>query len=484
MHLLSFQKVMAERYGYALDLGDTSCGWEGDLALANGLIAQKIALKRSDPRRYPLSIQVHRPLVYPDRSCPGGYQDPTFKTKYPSAYLQNGQVSPEAPVAMWQELAQISEARLKKIVAKVATEVPVSPRVDVILNGGEYGVGVWTDDDAKWLGDAAVASSLAARFGLASAQAATDTQKFLYLSENKRRLEQVVTQAHVAANPGGMYVWYQTWSAGWRERWGGWWRYTHDYEVIRPLSTPTNLAYPSIYYRDFSSQVTGWTGDKDALSQLTNAAAWQLPAGAPLQYLSTCGGWPHSGSGFPADQLLASDASYMGYLKMAYAVGLVGATGGYFTNPGWGSEATGASATMPNWVRQLVTLGEVHALYSHVEALLRDGTLLPGPRKHKWSKGKPAYELDALVNGQADPLVRVVARRANAQARWLVALWAVDEIDRDVSVTVETLPAQTLRARAAGSVYVLTQESGGLRVELLDQEPMAPTDTLLPTDAW
>lgn len=481
-HIVEFQKKMAERYGYALDLGDTSPGWDEDFANPNGTIAQKIALKKLDPEVYKLSIQVWRPLVYSESD---------FWEEYPDMRLlgadgqPNGGFSPEAPDALFEEVAEMSASRLRALSARIAEEVPSSPRVDVVLNGGEYGLGIWGDDDSKWLDDDRVRAAIEDEFDLAPGEPPSSEQMFQYISERKQRQEQIVTDAHVAANPGGLYAYYYTWSVGWKNRWSEWWRYAWDYPVVASMSSPAGIAIPSIYYRDFSSQDTGWDGDKDSLSQLTNAQAWQQEQGAPLQYLSTCGGWPHEGSGF-GDDVIADDDLYMGYLKAAYTVGLVGGIGGYFTNPGWGEEDVLVSAEMPNWVRQLVTLGEVHALFSHLERFLRNGTLLAGPDQHRWSTDKPAYELEPLTDGAPDPGVRVVGRRNADGDGWLVTLWAFEGEDREVTVDVdEPVGEVSLAARAAGSVYVLSlNDDGEVVATLLDPDPMLPTDTLLAGDVF
>lgn len=479
-HVLAFQRQMAERYGYAIDLGDTSPGWDEDFANPNGTIAQKIALKALDPVTYKLSIMVWRPLV-------DGEAD--FYDAYPEMRLRgadgepNGGFSPEAPDALFEEVAEMSASRLRAFRQKIAAAVPDSPRVDVVLNGGEYGLGIWGDDDAKWLDDAVVRAAIEDEFDLAEGEAPTEDQMFAYISERKAQQEQIITDAHVEANPGGQYVYYTTWSVGWKERWDGWWRYAWDFPTIATLSSPAGIAIPSIYYRDYASQDTGWDGDKDSLSQLTNAQAWQQDQGAPLQYLSTCGGWPHEGSGF-GDDVIADDTLYMGYLKAAYTVGLLGGIGGYFSNPGWGDEETATSDEMPNWLRQLVTLGEVHALFSHLEGYVRHGTLVPGPDAHRWSTGKPAYELPALLGGEVDEGVRVIARRSQGGSSWLVTVWAFEGDDREVAVTVDdALGELRFEARGGGSVYVVTlDDDGEVSQKLLDPDPMLPTDTLIEND--
>jgi hypothetical protein len=470
MHDLAFQVAMTERYFYALDLGDTGDYWAGD-GLAT--VREKLARKAQDPARYPVSLSVHRPLIY----------DAAFRARleadYPDVYLRDAagalvdgarRWSPLAPTAASQRMADVSIANLDVLLA-AADELGIGePQVDVILNGGEYALGVWGDTDAPWSLDPDVAAAMGD----------TDAEKFAFLSANKARQEQVITDAHVARVPGAMYVYYPTQSAGWRQRWGGWWRFTWDYPAVRALTQPSTLAATSIYYRDFPSQNTGWDGDKDSLTQLLNSQAWQQQQGAPHQYLSTCAGWPHGDR--PLDELLADLEVYTGYLKVAYVAGMLGGIAGYFANPGWGDELAPLPdpATMPHWLGQLVALGEVHALFSHLEDELRDGELLPGPRAHRWSADQPAYEFDALVDGVADPGVRVTARRHAASGTTLVAAWAWDGADRDVTVDLgDGRGPLALRARRAGAVYAV-DEAGA--AALLDHDGLHPTDTRFPDE--
>jgi hypothetical protein len=469
-HVLELQKQLAQRYGYALDLGETSPAWDDDFASPNGSMAQKIALKALDPDGFALSIQVWRPLL----------DDPeAYAEAYPDMLLRgdggepSGGVSSEAPDAVFEEIAEASASRLRAIQERVAAAVPSSPYVDVVLNGGGYGLGVWGLDDDLWLDDPTVRAAIEDRFVLEPGEAPSDEQKLQYISERKAHQEGIVTAAHEGANPGGIYAFARTWSWGLKERDPSWWRFAWDFPEIADLSSPPGVAVPLVWYG--VTDDARFEGDADALSQLTNAQAWQEEQGAPLQYLSTSGGWPGGGD-------IADDDLYMGYLKVAYTVGVIGGTSAYFDDPGWGEEDTGASDEMPSWVRQLVTLGEVHALFSHLEGYLRFGTLLPGPNAHRWSSGKPAYELEAVAGGEPDPGVRVIGRRNAAGDGWLVTVWAFDGDDREVAVEVDTLGEIALSARRAGSVYVITTDDGDVEARLLDPDAMLPTDTMLESD--
>lgn len=108
---------------------------------------------------------------------------------------------------------------------------------------------------------------------------------------------------------------------------------------------------------------------------------------------------------------------YVGYLKCYYTAGMIGGVAGYFAYPK-GGFAGDVGEEMPHWLEQMTVLARVHALFSHLERFLRQGRLVPGPGKHKWSKDLPAYELPT-----GDPQVRVLAREHVEREQWLVCAW-------------------------------------------------------------
>ena len=108
--------------------------------------------------------------------------------------------------------------------------------------------------------------------------------------------------------------------------------------------------------------------------------------------------------------------------------------------------------------------------YSFVEDFLRNGDLLPGPNKHRWSKDQPAYEFPT-----GDPDTRVVARRHRHRDEWLMTAWAAGGEDRNVTVDIPDLGRVTLLARDCGSVYRASVEDGKPSAKLLDRDGMMPT---------
>jgi hypothetical protein len=108
-----------------------------------------------------------------------------------------------------------------------------------------------------------------------------------------------------------------------------------------------------------------------------------------------------------------------------------------------------------------------------MEDFLRNGDLLSGPDKHRWSKDLPAYE---FPTGDAD--VRVLARKHRQRDQWLITAWAAGGPDRSVTVEVPTLGKVTLQARPTGSVYLLVPSKTGPVATLLDVDGMNPSAKL------
>jgi hypothetical protein len=126
----------------------------------------------------------------------------------------------------------------------------------------------------------------------------------------------------------------------------------------------------------------------------------------------------------------------------------------------------------PNWLNQLMVLGHVHALFSHLENYLRQGQLLPGPNHNACSRDLPAYE---FPNSAGDTAARVMARQLNGSNDWLVTAFAASGVDRDATVTIPVLGTITVHARACGSVYTASLVNGSPVTQLMDTDGMNPS---------
>jgi hypothetical protein len=143
---------------------------------------------------------------------------------------------------------------------------------------------------------------------------------------------------------------------------------------------------------------------------------------------------------------------------------MIGGVAGYFAYPP-GGFAADLGDEAPSWLEQMIVLARVHALFSHVEELLRQGDLLPGPKRHRWSQDQPAYE---FPTGKRD--VRVLARRHRSRDEWLVTAWAAGEHDADVTVKIPDLGTVNLDARTCGSVYRAALRNGQPSLTLVDPD--------------
>jgi hypothetical protein len=433
---------LAERWGYALEFG----GYATDEALRQlddpESVASKIcALAASDPKRYPLCVLTHRPFL--DRAFRESLPEQTWchdaQGKLPDAAALR--YSPEAPDAIFQRAAALTAGPLKKIQEKA----PIA----MVLNGGEYGLGVFGFSGTAWQRDPRVVA------------AKGDKSWLKYISQRKAHQELIISNAVRNQVPDRrLYIHYHTSGCPHRNRYGTWWHWAWDYEQMRPVSDLPNI---SIYYRQFN---TGWTGENDMLTQVLNAVGRNTAFGEPLSYNWLCAGWSRKELG---DEAFSDAEHYMGFLKCYYTAGMIGGVAGYFSYPqgGFGADL---GDEVPSWLMQMMLLARAHALFSHLEDFLRNGDLLPGPQKHRWSADQPAYELPA---GDGD--ARVLARRHRLRDEWLVTAWAAGGAQRDVAARIPRLGTVTLRARTCGSVYRAPVVNKKPSLVLIDRDGMLPT---------
>lgn len=116
-----------------------------------------------------------------------------------------------------------------------------------------------------------------------------------------------------------------------------------------------------------------------------------------------------------------------------------------------------------------MVLSYVHALFSHLEDYLRNGFLLPGPNKHKWSTDLPAYEFPT-----GDPYLRVLARKHSKKNQWLITAWAMDGKERECIVEIPEIGKIELMARGCGSVYTASIKNKKPFLIQVDKEVVYP----------
>jgi hypothetical protein len=104
---------------------------------------------------------------------------------------------------------------------------------------------------------------------------------------------------------------------------------------------------------------------------------------------------------------------------------------------------------------------------------LRNSQLLPGPNKHAWNQGQPAYE---FPTGHPNTRVLVLlVRRAKDAQRWLIGAWAADGLQREVTISVPDLGEYRIAARAAGTIQLVDLEAAQRTVRWVDEDAMTPS---------
>jgi len=442
---LEVRVELSERWGYALEFGGYATDQVSRQLADPASVASRVcALAASDPERYPLCVLTHRPFLEKDFRESLPEQTWCHDTEGKVAESPARRYSPEAPDSIFHRAGTLTGDPLRKIREKA----PIA----MVLNGGEYGLGVFGFSGTAWEQDPQVVA----------AKGKKDWGR--YISERKAHQELIITNAVRKQVPDRLlYIFYHTSGCPHRDRYGTWWHWAWDYEHMRPVSDLPNI---SIYYKQFN---TGWTGNNDMLTQVLNAVGRNMAFGEPLSYNWLCAGWSRKEMGKEA---FSDPEHYMGFLKCYYTAGMIGGVAGYFSYPqgGFGADL---GDEVPSWLIQMMLLARAQALFSHLESLLRGGDLLPGPQKHRWSKDQPAYELPT-----GDENVRVLARRHRQRREWLVTAWSAGAQPRDVAVRVPDLGTVTLHARSCGSVYRATVVDRKPSLVLVDQKGMLPTEGL------
>lgn len=434
-------KELADRWGYAVEFAGYVSEQVADEALAHpsGRNGQCLALVAGNPRKYKLGVLLDR--QFPKDMPPEAYLRDTQGNFIPEKGKPQS-VSPEMPQDCLQQAGQLSAVGL----AKLHTRCPIA----IIQNGGEYGLNVLGWAQKYWEQDPRV---LAAK---------GDLSWYRYISRQKAREQQAVAAAVRAATPDRLlYVFYtcggDTHRHGTLATFHDDWAW--DYADMRVCA---DIATNEYYYHDFNS---GWIGQDDMLTQALGAKGHELRFGMQNTYDYVCPGYKQDAKDptlpvWDATQPIDNNAQafgdlrlYEGFLKCLYTEGMLGGVAGYFSFPKGGFDAAFSPDKPPQYLLQMVVLGRVHALFSHHEAFLRAGELLPGPHMHAKVTDQPAYE---FPTGQ--PNRRVLARKLAHPPQWLITAWAADGVEGPATVEIPELGSVTLQARAVGSVYVATRQ--------------------------
>lgn len=442
---------LTESWGYALEFG----GYVDDETVKRlddpkSEESRMAALVKQDPQRYPVAVICSRKL-------PGTEAPPETWTRDKDGKVLNAQAksmdgtqwsegagavfSPEAPLSVWQLAGKYRADPLAELQKR---GLPLS----IVLNGGEYGIGVLGFGRPVWSKDPSICAAVAAEPYKGNWQD--------YASDKKAKSEQAIADVVRAAVPKrDLYVYYTAGGGTLRNKdwqindWGAQWKHMRGVSDL-----PSN----EIYYKHFND---GFTARLNLLSLVLNAVSNEIAAGDTLSYNWICAGWPR---GKPAE-FQADLVRWTGFLKCYYTAGMLGANVGYYDHPPGGFGAKFPVERPPEWLKQMAASAHMHALFSQYEDLVRQGDLLPGPMKHAISASDPAYEFPT-----GDETARVLVRKQRDKPTWLITAWASDGADRAVTVKVPELGRIELQARICGSVYRASLAEGKVTLVQLDPE--------------
>ncbi|MEM7728830.1 MAG: hypothetical protein AAF311_06095 [Pseudomonadota bacterium] len=286
-----------------------------------------------------------------------------------------------------------------------------------------------------------------------------------------------------------------------RGRWNGWPNFIHRFEDqgADKISFAPGTEH---YYLDFN---TGFSGIQeqaecaatDILFKTLNDIGGSIVNGQPLRYPWISGGYNETDTDKSG---IADRERWMGYTKMLFVGGAVGALPGYFNysyNDYEGRQFRNnpIGGEVPAWLWQIEDLSRVQAAFSHLEDFLREGDLVQGRTPsgsdtHPYARDTDPVPYFALELREAEydrpdcfnternyaPRAYVMARKLRNEARWLVGAWANVGADRQVTAVLPDGQELSVEARVAGSLYIAEEDSAGaMTLTLLDPEPMLPS---------
>lgn len=524
---LEFNQRVAERYRFALHIGDPTDFWTDLARDYTGRPRDVIELAASDPETYRISINVLgyngfydcdrlRRMRLMDESIAMHHADGSLWAEgTDGCYAFN----PAASREVWRALAMDTG-----LPANLATIEDVAEahgaRISVINDLGEYGLQYAAIGEARWSDDTWRMWMLSSAFWddsyvraawgpMPPAPVPFDggdygraiiERAYAGVSEGKGVQAGAVSELFVeATHPDVLYTLYLAGPAPHTGRFNEWGQVAWDHAALarHDVNHPRDVYSTGMYYGDNNEGGLGvrWTDahpdggrPADHFTHALAAAANAIAAGSPHAYVWISPRGRHASSFVDREEM-------MGFLKAYYCLAMIGGPFFYeFFDPYTDTDpATTGVATMPGWMETVIAMGEVHALYSHLDDLLLDGHVLPNAHGdahpfRRWTEPFPLYEqyaypVGAPFTGPRDATVRVVARVSASGDTWLVAGWAAEGEDREVDVELpEPLGRTTLRMRRAGSVYRLRREGGATVAELVDLDPLRPTDHMLESD--
>jgi len=469
-------KEFADKWGYALSI-EGYLGEERLLELKKpeSAMARTVELMKEKPGQYKLALICDR-YDPPNPPQEVWTRDENGKLLSAQAKSMDGTtwapgmtsvISPEAPDQYWIDAG---DGRARPI-AEIRKLVPIS----IILNGGEWGMGIWGFAGPAWSKDPKVA----AKFAEYEAQG---KHKLDYIDKKHSDSIKLLSEPVKKAAPDrDLYVYYTVGGNPHRGRDPGWRSWTVTYPPLRGINDLPAAEYYVNHYN------TGFVGDGDILTYALNSLGQQLTFGDATSY-----NW------FWAARKDTDPVQYQGFLKCTYIMGSLGGNAGTYHTPEW--DKSFPQDAPPDWMWQQIALGNVHALFSHYEDYLRNGELVDdGKFKNFFGTDQPAYELlpkelkntrqlkqDLKTKDQVAVLspgrpFRVLARKHKDKNEWLVVAWTAEISSQpgiyDATVTIPGAGQVTLQARKGGSLYLVTLKDGQPVLKQLDPDEADPTSS-------
>lgn len=421
--------ALATNYGYGIRLSRSPKERENEAKMANLCII--------NPKLYKVALffaNMDGINNRPEYTWPEGTFIPGTKV-----------FSPEMPDAAWDNMIDYVMKQMDVQLSNLPTEA-----VGSIENWTEYGIHVpvsYVDLGEK---------------NPSLLKAKGNRTWYDYISSRKGYYEKRMRDAIKARFPNALYTAYTI--AGLEEEKDR--MYGFDFKYLKD---GTDYASPEIYFNYFN---TGFQVPADMFSELTHARFHEITNGSPNYYAWLSAGYVRniaSYQGAVNQGMYSPMDKWMGFLKMNYTAGMLGGvTTGEF-------DQVDASVQFPaekplKWLEQMAVLGHAHALFSWLEPVLRNSDLLEGPHKHKWSPTQPAYEFTQDNS-------KVMVRKTKDKNQWLVSAWAMDGVERNVTVNIPVLGAYTILARTCGTVFLVEKTANGISSKWFDENGMFPSLT-------
>lgn len=379
-----------------------------------------------------------------------------------------------------EDIDTIATYWASKIAAVDTALKAVGHKVDFVLDQGEWGPGVLGFDYWTVVSDPTIRATLERDY-LVNPDAAVDPYAwvrydlFRFVSDVAAKVHGAVKDATLAAVPDtGEFLYYINSGSQDRGRYGSWTDWGHDPAITlhRFGTIPVAESYT------YSNNSFG-VGEQNIVRKLLNAVGEQFSLGEPFAYNFVTSGW--------WDEVATEEQheSWLGYLKIMYLTGQIGANAGYYNDDIWKRDRGDVPTdNTPDYLDQIILLGQVHAAFTWLDDFILDGRLLPGPFQHYFSKIRPAYEMPVYENGQlVDEVTQPVhaLARINAEGtKLLVSVWAGDAVDRTVTVDLSSsgiagIGRLDLLARQTGTIYIVEVKDGQAVATLLDTDPLHPS---------